>query len=373
MNRAPAPVVALDIPSGADAVTGDTPGPVVQADCTIALGWPKLGSLLHPARAHAGRLVGVEIGFPEPGPDTFRAHAITPAWGDQVRPRRDPDSHKNRAGNVLVLAGRVGMAGAAILSARAAIRSGAGYVRIASVGGNRSLLQEAVPDAVFVDRDDREALAEAAAAASALLIGPGMGTDPEAAGAAQVALDAAPGTPVVMDADALTLLAEATAGPASALAEWTGDREVVLTPHPGEMARLLDQAVPEVMVDRPGRARALAAETGAVILLKGIPSVVGRPDGSLLVDTVGTSDLAAAGMGDALAGSIAALQAQGTPAATAAGLGLLTTGRAAVLADRGAGLSPEEVIGCLPDALREGPGETDLPHPFVLFDQDPAR
>ena len=109
------------------------------------------------------------------------------------------------------------------------------------------------------------------------------------------------------------------------------------------------------------------------MLLKGLPSVVATPAGRLLVDTVGTSDLAAAGMGDVLGGSIAAFLAQEVPAATAAGLGLVTTGRAAVLAGRGAGLSPEDVIERIPDALQEGPGTTDLPHPFLIFDQDPAR
>jgi len=370
LNRCPAPVVSLDIPSGGDAVTGATPGAVVEAVATVALGWPKLGSLLHPTRAAVGRLLAVEIGFPVPGEDAFTARALTPAWAAEVRPRREPDSHKNTAGNVLVLAGRVGMAGAAILAARAVIRSGAGYVRIASVPENRALLQEAVPDAVFVDRTDPGALADAAQAARAVLVGPGMGTDPEAAVALEAVVASSAGIPMVADADALTLLSTDVAGGLKAVGQ---GRDLVITPHPGEMARLVGQSIADVLADRPGQALALARGQGAVVLLKGMPSVVATPAGRLWVDTVGTSDLAAAGMGDALAGSIAAFLAQGAPGATGAGLGLVTAGRAAVRADRGPGLSPEDVIRLLPDALQEGPGETPLTHPFLIFDQDPAR
>jgi len=370
LNLCPAPVVSLDIPSGGDAVSGATPGSVVEAVATVALGWPKLGSLLHPTRAAAGRLLAVEIGFPVPSEAAFTARALTPAWAAEVRPRREPDSHKNSAGNVLVVAGRVGMAGAAILAARAAIRSGAGYVRIASVPENRELLQEAVPDAVFVDRTEPEALAEAARGAGAILVGPGMGTDPSAVSLLEAVVASSPSVPMVADADALTLLGEGVAGGVAAVAQ---GRDLVVTPHPGEMSRLVGQSIAEVLEDRPGQGLALARDGGAVVLLKGLPSVVATPEGRLWVDTVGTSDLAAAGMGDALAGAIAAFLAQGAPGATGAGLGLVTAGRAAARAARGPGLSPEDVIGLLPDALQEGPGETDLTHPFLIFDQDAAR
>ncbi len=177
--------------------------------------------------------------------------------------------------------------------------------------------------------------------------------------------------PVLLDADALNLLAE---GNGPSLQELGKARDLVLTPHPGEMARLTGITGEQVTADRPGVARKLASETGCTVLLKGMPSVVSSPAGQLLVDTVGSSDLASAGMGDVLSGTISAFLAQGSGAQEAAALGLFTSGRAAVRAAMGVSLTPEDVIEGIPQALREeGEGDTDLDFPFVLFDQDPAR
>lgn len=371
-NRSGLPILALDIPSGADADSGATPGPVIRAQITVALGFPKLGSLLHPARESTGRLVTVEIGFPEPDPHAFSARVITPAWFSGARPRRSLVTHKNAVGSLLVLAGKPGMAGAAVLAARAGIRSGAGYVRVASAPENREILQEAVPDAVFVDRTDEESLKGAVETADAVLVGPGMGTDPQAGSLLESMRGWVERRPVIADADALTLMAEGKG--AGTLAGWAARGPLVVTPHLGEMARLTGSSPDALGEDRLGVVRDFSGAHRAVTLLKGTPSLVAEPGGRLWVDSLGNSDLATAGMGDVLAGAVGSFLAQGADPWDAAALGLHVTGRAAVRADRGPGLSSADVAEQIPDALREeGPGATDLDFPFVTFDQDPPR
>lgn len=371
MNRAEAPVLALDVPSGVDAVTGAIPGDAVVAAFTVAFGGAKLGSLFHPGRRLVGRLVVVEIGFPPVQEDTFQANLITPGWVRQRLPRREPDTHKNAVGALLLVAGHSGMAGAAILAARGALRSGAGFVRLASPPENRTILQGAVPDAVYVDASDAEALREAVRASRAVGVGPGLGTGEEGAMILRMVLEAGGREALLMDADALNLVAS---GRAPSLQEIGESRDVVVTPHPGEMARLVGGEAKGVTAHRPEVASSLARGTGCTVLLKGLPSLVATRGGRLLVDTVGTSDLAAAGMGDVLSGVISGFLAQGSSSEEAAALGLHVSGRAAARTDLRASLTPEDVVEALPGALQEeGEGSTDLDLPFVLLDQDPAR
>jgi NAD(P)H-hydrate epimerase len=371
MNRAEAPVLALDIPSGVDANTGAVPGDAVVAEVTVSFGGAKLGALLHPGRKLVGRLVVVEIGFPPVGENTFKSCLITPGWASLRLPRREPDTHKNAVGALLLVAGQSGMAGAAILASRAALRAGVGFVRIASPPANRAILQQAVPEAVYVDATDYGALSEAVSASRALGMGPGMGTEEEGAEILNRVLEIPGGHPLLLDADALNLIA---LGRGPALEQIGRAREVVATPHPGEMSRLTGLSAGEVVGNRPDVARRLATASGCTVLLKGAPSLVASPTGGLLVDTVGSSDLAAAGMGDVLSGVIAGFLAQGSGAREAAALGLHTSGRAAVRASLGPSLTPEDVVAHLPDALKEeGEGTTELDFPFLLFDQDRAR
>jgi hydroxyethylthiazole kinase-like uncharacterized protein yjeF len=371
MNRADAPVVSLDVPSGVDADTGEVHGDAVVAQVTVSFGGVKLGGLFHPGRALVGRLVGVEIGFPPVEEDTFSGTLITPGWVSRRLPRRDPDTHKNAVGAVLLVAGHSGMAGAAVLAARGALRAGVGFLRVASPPENRDILQSAVPEAVYVDASDPGALEEAMEASRAFGIGPGLGTGEEGAEILGRVLGGEGNQPVLLDADALNLLAS---GRGPGLKELGAVREVVLTPHPGEMARLAALDTQGVTTRRPEVALSFARETGCTVLLKGMPSLVASPRGKILVDSVGSSDLAAAGMGDVLSGVISAFLAQGSGPSEAAALGLFTSGRAGVRAGLGVSLTPEDVIEALPGALGEGgEGDTDLDFPFILFDQDPAR
>jgi len=395
-------VAALDVPSGVDASTGAVPGAAVRADLTISFGAPKLGALLHPARARVGRHVTVEIGFPPLEASDASAVVVTPRWAAERSPVRETDTHKNRVGRVVVVGGGPGMAGAAILAGRAAFRAGAGLVQIASSVENREAIHAALPEAIFVDAADPAALRDALTDADAVAAGPGLGTDEGAAEVLQRVVEV--GTaPLALDADALNLAAEG----AIDLAAIAAARTVLITPHPGEMGRLMAASggsEPTTDPRGPGDrgsessdrgsessnggsreelartevARAAADRFGCTVLFKGAPSLVASPDGPLAVDTQSSSDLAVAGMGDTLTGVCAALLAQGVGPESAA-LALYLTGRAARLVSRGPGLTPSDVAERLPDAWHElgeadavslGPDGLDLP--FVLFDADPA-
>jgi NAD(P)H-hydrate epimerase len=370
LNAASRPVLAIDIPSGVDGDTGATPGEAVRADVTVAFGAPKLGTLLHPGRGLTGRLVAVEIGFPPTTAGTAAAEVMTPAGAQALLPVRDADTHKNAVGRVVVVAGASGMAGAAVMAARAAFRAGAGLVQVASSPANREIVQVAVPEAIFVDADDPQALEAALADASALAVGPGLGTASWGRKLLERTLES-PSAPLVADADALNLLAEGRAG---GLGGASARRPVLVTPHPGEMSRLTGRPVSDIGADRIGFATAVAEEHGCSVLLKGAPSVVASPGQRVLVDALGSSDLAVAGMGDVLTGVCVGLLAQGLGPREAGAVGLYLTGRAAALAGRGPALTPPDVVRWLPEALRErGEGESELHLVSVIFDHDPAR
>ena len=363
-NRASGAVVALDTPSGVDGGDGLVPGVAVVADLTVAFGWPKLGTLLYPGRERCGRIVAVEIGFPPGGTEEW-AQLVTPGWTSKVLPRRPAVTHKNAVGSLAIVAGSA-MPGAAILAARSAFRCGAGLVRVcASPSAREAIL--AIPDAIFVDANDGGALRAAVERSDALALGPGLGTGNEARQQLEAALDARRHRPAVVDADALNLLADGAGG---GFAEGGGEG-IVVTPHPAEMARLTARRTEDVQDDRVATVRDFALSRGVVTLLKGTPSLVAEPGGGLLVSThENPSELAVAGMGDVLTGAVASFLAQGVDPFAASGLALHVTGVAASHTGLGAALMPSDVVDAIPAALaRSDSGATDLPFPFVTFDQ----
>jgi NAD(P)H-hydrate epimerase len=339
-DPAGAPVLAVDIPSGVDGLTGAVGAGAVQAVRTVTFAALKPGLLFHPGRALAGEVVLADIGL-----DVSRApvglveRADVAAWV----PPRSPDAHKWRAA-VVVAAGSPGMTGAAHLAARAAQRAGAGMVRVASPGLDHDpgLPTEAVGiatppagwDTVVLDQLDR---------ARALVLGPGLGRSaPSETAVLQVVASAR--VPVLVDGDGLSALGD---DPAAALAGRSGP--TVLTPHDGEFARLAGHPPGD---DRLAAARGLAASTGAIVLLKGPTTVVAHPDGRALLSTAGDARLATAGTGDVLSGVIGALLAQGVPAFEAAASGAWLHGRAARRGPR-RGLVASDVVAGLPVALDE--------------------
>lgn len=363
-NAAPGTIVALDTPSGVDGTSGRVPGEAVRADITVAFGWPKLGTLLYPGRERGGRIVAVEIGFPPDGTEDW-ARLITPGWGSSVLPRRPAVTHKNDVGALAIVAGSA-MPGAAILAARSAFRCGAGVVRVCASRGAGEVIGE-VPEALFVDAGDDDALRTAVERSDAVAVGPGLGTGSGARRQLEVTLETRGSRPAVVDADALTLLSCPGRGEFGG----PGGAGIVVTPHPGEMAGLAACSVGEVQDDRIASARRLAASRGVVTLLKGVPSLVAEPGGALMVSVQeDPSALAVAGMGDVLTGAVGSFLAQGVAPFPAAGLALHVTGLAASRDGLGAALTPSDVVEAIAPALAvRGDGAADLPFPFVNFDQ----
>ena len=367
MNSSNGARVAVDGPSGVNYSTGEVPGACVNAHISVTLGYPKLGLLFQPARSYCGRIIAAEIGFPPVAEDEVSAEVITPDWASQRLPRRAPDAHKGDAGYLLIAAGRKGMAGAGVLAARGALAMGAGIVRIASDAANRKIYQTTVPEAIFVDIDDDAAMSEAGEWAHAVVAGPGFGQDKLAAERLKRTLNCTGAAPILIDADGLNMLA---AKPGE-LAEIASMRPVAITPHPGEMARLLGLTIQEITAD-PVAIAALAAEKmHSAVLLKGAPSVIALSHEPVLVTSSGSSAAASGGSGDVLSGAGGAMLAARMPRREALGIALFYCGRAAQLGPT-LGRTSLELVESIPAALNN-PGATSPPLPFVLFDQPPPR
>jgi NAD(P)H-hydrate epimerase len=367
MNAARARRVAVDGPSGMNFSTGDVPGACADAHMTVTLGFPKIGLLFQPARSFCGRILAAEIGFQPVDDAEVSALVITPGWAAEHVPQREPDAHKGDAGYLLIAAGRKGMAGAGVLAARGALAMGAGIVRIASDAANRKICQTAVPEAIFVDIDDETAMAEAGAWAHAVVVGPGFGQDSLARERLERALECTGTLPILIDADGLNLLA----GRPKVLAELAKSRPVAITPHPGEMARLLGLTIQEVRADPVAIAGLAAEKLRAAVLLKGAPSVVALSHEPALVSSTGSSAAASGGSGDVLSGACGAMLAARLPRRESLALGLFYCGRAAQLGPV-RGRSSLELVDSIPAAFAS-PGAAVPPLPFIVFDQPAPR
>lgn len=357
-NRQDAPVVALDVPTGLDATSGLAAEHTVRADLTVTFGACKTGLALGDGPQVAGEVVVAEIGIPEAETAAAAAAWRAPAaWAGDRLPRRAADAHKYSAGRALCIVGSRTFTGAAVLSTAAAYRAGAGAV-VAAVPEAASPTVDARNAEVMVDvqpQTDAGTLAEAALdallaraeTADAVLVGCGLGRDTETDRLVRALVRAAD-APLVLDADGLG----AFAGAADALAK--RPCPLVLTPHLGELRRLLgdDTFDPD---DRVEAVRDLAARWGAVLVLKGMPSVVGLPDGRVIVGPPGEPALATAGTGDVLAGTIVGLLAQGLGAPEAAVCALHLGAVAARLwtdEHGAAGLVASDLVERLPRAAR---------------------
>jgi NAD(P)H-hydrate epimerase len=333
------PVLAVDIPSGVNALTGTVTGPVLSAQRTVTFQALKPGLLLPPGSALAGDLELADIGLGEGVDAHAHAHLVQSSDVAGWVSTRPIAAHKWMAA-VRVVAGSVGMTGAAALSARGAMRAGAGMVHLSAIGclvvdAPVEVVQRPIQGATW-----SQAVLNSLDRFHALVIGPGIGRDDVTTAEARAVVLDAP-VPTVIDGDGLFAMAWNAEGAAALLRRRTVP--TVLTPHEGEYT-LLAGAPPAP--DRLVAARRLAADTGCVVLLKGPATVVADPSGRVLVVTSGDERLATAGTGDVLAGVIGALLAQGTPALEAAAAGAWLHGRAARLAPA-AGM----VAGDIPDHL----------------------
>jgi ADP-dependent NAD(P)H-hydrate dehydratase / NAD(P)H-hydrate epimerase len=336
INAHDAPVVACDVPSGVNASTGEVEGEAVRAAATATFHGSKLGLHVAPGALHAGRVEVVEIGIPRGAPTGQRAGLISERVLE-LFPRRQREGSKFTSGVVVVVGGSAGLTGAPTMAARSAQRAGAGYVQVAVPGPAQQAVDLRLLEQMsrgLPDEDGAhsppgvEIVEEMAARAGAVVLGPGLGRSAPAfefARLAARAVDAA----LLIDADGLN----AHAGALESLAE--RDAPTVLTPHEGELARLLEVEAEEVKAHRLAHAREAAERSGAVVLLKGDDTIVAAPGGPEAISPGGTPALATAGTGDVLSGLIGALLAKRLGALEAAALGTLAhvrAGRAA--ADR---------------------------------------
>ncbi len=329
LSGLPLPVVALDVPSGFPVDTGVASGAEMRADLIVTLGLPKLGLALRPSEAE---ILVADIGLPAESVAQagIRQFVLTPDAVCQRLPERPVGAHKGTFGHVLVVAGSVGKTGAAALAADAAVRGGAGLVTAAVPADLNPILEQKLTEAMTIpipcrtagtfDEEAAPLLQAEASVRDAVVVGPGLSTSPETIRLLEGWLPALE-TPTVVDADGLNAFADR---PESLKAE--GPR--ILTPHPGEMGRLLGRSTAQIQNDRVAAARELARRSGAVALLKGARTVIASPEGEIWINPTGGPALATGGTGDVLAGLLGALLAQGCDALRAAQLGAYLHGLA---------------------------------------------
>lgn len=348
-----ATVAAVDLPSGLDGDRGEPLGVAIRADVTFTLGATKLGLVLPCARPWVGVLEQVEIGLAKEAFDDEAplAEASTPDVVRALLPARDETGHKGSHGHVLLVAGASGTSGAAVLAGRAALRGGAGLATVACPADVARIVAASQPELMtsVIERFSAAEWADRLVGKKALAVGPGLGTSREASRTVRWLVTRA-ALPMVVDADGLNVLADHLDTVRRAQAP------VVLTPHPGEMARLCGATTADVQRDRRRCALELAQRTGAIVVLKGSGTLVAAPDGRLGVNRSGGPILGTAGTGDVLAGFVGSLLAQGLDAFDAARLGVHLHGRAGDrLAERlgSAGLLARELADELPLAREE--------------------
>jgi NAD(P)H-hydrate epimerase len=306
-------ILAVDLPSGLSADTGKVLGPAVQADLTVTFTALKHCLVFPPAHRFAGDVIVADIGNPEElilAPE-HRLNLITPDDFPEALHRRQEDTHKGDYGRVLIVGGSRGKSGAAAMAGQAALRSGAGLVTVATPSSCLALVAAAMPELMTEPLEETAEGTIANASITQLLegksvlgLGPGLGLQPETQAMARITLRDSP-IPVVLDADGLN----AFAGHLEEL-RGTAKRPVVITPHPGEMARLIQKEIAHVNANRIEVARDLAVAQELHVALKGFRTVVAFPDGQVFINATGNPGMATGGVGDILTGMIAGILAQ---------------------------------------------------------------
>jgi ADP-dependent NAD(P)H-hydrate dehydratase / NAD(P)H-hydrate epimerase len=357
INDCGAPVVAADVPSGVDGATGVAEGTAVKADATVTFHAAKLGHWIAPGRDLRGELVVAPIGIP-PGAPTEPAAGLITNRVLEAAPRRGSGSTKFSSGQVLVVGGSPGLTGAVCMAAMAAIRAGAGYATVAVPAELETIFEIKLTEVMSrgigsgrrLAEGDADAIAQAASGAACVALGPGLGRDESSLALARE-LARRIEAPMVIDADGLN----AHAGAIGSLAERAAP--TVLTPHEGELARLLDTDSEAVKVRRLEHAREAARRSGAIVVLKGDDSIVCAGDGEderLAIKALPSPALATAGTGDVLTGAVAALLARGFEPFAGTCAAVHAHGRAGVAAARGRGAESviaTDVIEALPEGL----------------------
>lgn len=369
-------VVGVDGPTGLDYDSGELDDRAIGADLTVTFAYPKVGHFRFPGGGAVGDLVVADIGIDPALAEDVTLEVVTPRMVREWLPGREPSAHKGTFGKAMIVAGSVTYTGAAYLAGASAARAGAGLVTLALPTVIHSAVAGALAEATYlllpdamgvIARGGAKVLRGELDGYDALLIGPGLGHEDETAAFLESLLGG--GTerrslgflgpvdggshpldlpPLVVDADGLNILSQAKGGPELL------PRQSILTPHPGEMARLMGGSVKEVQENRVTVARSKAAEWGQVVVLKGAYTVVAGPDGRTVIEPFANAGLATAGTGDVLAGAVTALRAQGLGAFEAAAAGAYVHGLAGELARAKigpAGMVAGDVLRHLPEAL----------------------
>ena len=360
INSSGKPVIAVDIPSGLEANTGQTHGPCIRASRTVTFAQAKIGLVIQEGPDYTGKLTTADISIPSYllKNQAIKRFMTTPEIVRKLMPQRSADGHKGSYGRILLVGGSQGLSGAAAMAGMAALRAGAGLVTLAVPAGIHSLMEVKLTEVMTkplpetgemtVSRDAAGAVLDMLEAADVLALGPGISTNESTV---EFVREIVPQLekPVVIDADGLNALAGS-----SGILE-TCQAVPVLTPHPGEMARLLGIKTDEVQNNRVEAAQEAAARWNAVIVLKGFRTIIADPEGTVYVNPTGNPGMASGGTGDILTGVIAGLIGQGLTPLEAAVAGVYFHGLAGDLAAREKGmvsLVAGDVLDYLPQAIR---------------------
>lgn len=358
LNKSEKYILAVDIPTGVNADNGAVCEQAVRADHTVTMALVKTGLLLYPGREYCGDIELADISMPVKLVEEYQSdkYRLTDEIVRELLPLRKANAHKGDAGRVVICAGSPGYTGAAALASDAAVKAGAGLVSLYTPLSSRDVLAIKLTEVMVHGLLERmpgilgggaaSDVASSAEAADVLAIGPGLGTSESTQEAVRTILQKIT-TPVVIDADALTALA----GHTEILAAMQAQK--VLTPHPGEMARLTGLEIAEIEADRINVAKKYAEEWQAIVVLKGAPTVIGCPNGTVYVNSTGNSSLATGGSGDVLTGIIAGLAAQEISLQEAAICGVYLHGLAAELTGIDIGLAAGELAALLPQAREQ--------------------
>jgi NAD(P)H-hydrate epimerase len=366
VNASGIPIVSIDLPSGVSADTPHLIGDCIDASMTVTLAAPKLPLVLPPAEGHAGDVVIADIGIPHDvieGLEGPRIELLAPEQVKDLVEPRAPESHKGDFGRVTVVAGSRGKTGAAHLTAMAALRSGAGLVTVATPASCLPIVASMAPEYMTEPLVESDSGTIAPGAVDRLLelrhdviaCGPGLGREPGVADFVRALIDRSE-APLVLDADAVTVLADDPSRLAG-----RDDRDVIITPHPGEMARLIGSSVDEVQANRIDVASEFATSHHLYVVLKGHRSIIATPEGHVFINPTGNAGLATGGTGDVLTGMIAAWLAQLLNAEAACRLAVFLHGAAGDVAEAEEGqvaMTATDVLAHLADALNQLTGRT---------------
>lgn len=315
INKMGAPVLSIDLPTGMETDTGTVEGTCIQASTTVTMAYLKSGLLLSPGREHAGDVIVANIGIPGsiPKEKNVKCFQLTAEYINDLLPQRKPDTFKNRCGQVFLLAGSTGLTGAAALSSEATLRIGAGMAMLGIPKSLNATLEEKLTEVMTLplsetDRqslsfDSKKMISEKFQWADVLAVGPGLSTHPDSAKLVKWILENF-NKPVVLDADAINCLKDD-----KEFLE-TAQSDLILTPHPGELSKLVGISAKEILANPIEIVREQARKLNVVLILKGAPTIIGSPDGYIFINSTGNPGMATAGMGDVLTGAIAGLVAQ---------------------------------------------------------------